>query len=264
MSEEDREVVVETTTVAPAPPALQSIHAPAVTQPQPVGELAANVPPPTRGGANWEASEQVESSVGTTSAEIDGSPALSGQQPPPSAGYGEVAAQSPSAFTTSELKAASASPPSPTPATDSSAEGLPVPQLARLSIASPLDVLTGIVESPADMSPLNVALARPSSARNETSSTIESRKHTALPDRDGGGLLSPISAGPSLLSSTYSIRNGTGDSGRMLRGARHWTRSDVAPHSPEEGLGKESMVIQCDDDEEDEDVCHGTVSHLLV
>lgn len=281
MSDQDREVVVETTTVETAPPELQSLQA-GVTQPPPVA--ADTAAQPLAGlQVMGQATEQAEP-VGITSAGPESaqqSPPTGTSQPSSTTGPSQqspstdnMVAADPVSVGTESIAAAPASPasatlPSAAPVTDPS-DTQPIPQLERLSISE--TSTESIVESPAVMSPL---AARPPFERTETGSTNESRKHTALPGlalpppapvaHQTDGLLSPISAGPSLLSSTYSLRKGTADSGRTMRGARHWSRDDVPPHSPDEGLGKESMVIQCDEDESEEDACHGTVSkrHFL-
>lgn len=277
MSDQDREVVIETTTVETAPPELQSLQA-GVTQPPPVAADTAAQPlagTQVMGQATEQAepvgitsagAESAQQSLATGTSQPSSTTAPSQQSP---STVNMVTAESVSVGTES-IAAAPASPasavlPSAAPVTDPSGSQ-PSPQLERLSISE--TSTESIVESPAVMSPL---AARPPFERTETGSTNESRKHTALPGLalppaapvpQTDGLLSPISAGPSLLSSTYSLRKGTGDSGRTMRGARHWSRDDVPPHSPDEGLGKESMVIQCDDDESEEDACHGTVSGL--
>lgn len=276
MSEQDREIVVETVTVETAPPELQSPSLGGGTQTPP--DAAAPPQQPTNttdASTSGETTEQGAVDINTAAAAVPQQPPstdLSRQTPsitpqqqsavdapaPSGDSTSAFSAQAQSTITTSASSASANMAPA-APAADP-ATPLPIQQLERLSISEAST--EGLVESPATISPL--AAARPSMERTETGSTNESRKHTALPPVQTEGLLSPISAGPSLLSSTYSLRKGAGDSGRALRGARHWSREDIPPHSPEEGLGKDSMVIQCDNDESEEDACHGTVSVDMI
>lgn len=270
----DREVVVETTAVTPAP-----------------ADASVTRPPPATVEDNPPTDSQVTGATGPAGTTPAGMGARGVTQPPTGAPGQQPASadaleQAPSlsldkhSNTASAAPASAADPPNPFDLTDPDGpdsparssqpqpQPQPIPHLERLSISE--TSAEGLVESPAVMSPL---ATRPGFERTESSSTNESRKNTVLPGSalaesalppQADGMLSPISAGPSLLASTHSLRKGTGDSGRTLRGARHWSRDDVPPHSPDDGLGKDSMVI-CEDEDEEEDVCHGTVSpHPLL
>lgn len=263
MSDQDRDVRIETTTITPAPPELQDDVPPSSSREgvvlPPPGTNAVVLPPPGSEMVLEERQAELVGSVGSIAAPASGS--ASHQLPPTS--KDTVVTPEPTVATSSEGPApaaypgSSSAPPASAPAPagepaivpDSGAQPMPVPQLARLSISSDTPFSGGVVESPALLSPL--AATRPPFERTETTSTNESRKHTALPAEE-----TPIS-GPSHPYS-YPLRKGTGDSGRTMR-SRHWARDDYSPRSPDEGLGKESMLIQCED-EEDDDVAHGTVS----